>query len=118
MRTLGTCLDCGRRMVSRWWLDKQTPETRANVRAAGYVGKVGRGLCKFCYEDARAAGRLDEYDRTARWRGEVLEELDHLGFDPRRPAAPQLRNIAPRLGMSYKALERAWNRARREGVAA
>lgn len=80
-------------------------------------GRRPRGLCGSCYERLRHRGELTDYPTQSKSRADVLGDLEAVGFDPRQPARPQLQLIAPRLGMSFKALERAWNRARAAGAA-
>lgn len=93
------------------------PCTRCGT-TGGYRGRRARGLCQDCYHIVWAAGQLDNHERTSRTRNEVLTELDLLGFNPRLPVTPQLRSLAPRIGMTFAALERAWRRAHTERNAA
>lgn len=83
------CADCG---------------TRGGSAGARRV----RGLCCRCYQRARTGGVL-KVRPNQRW-SDVLEEMEFLGFDDRLPVHPQLRNLAPRLGMTLNALERGWER--------
>ena len=75
-----------------------------------------RGLCEACYSRVRQRGQLDDYPRTYRKRAELLEDLDFLGFDPRLPTDPQLAALHDRLGVSFAALRRALERARKDGA--
>ncbi|MDR6117238.1 hypothetical protein QE370_000422 [Aeromicrobium sp. SORGH_AS981] len=78
-------------------------------------GKRRRGRCWRCYTGAMRRGELVRIEhRTA----DVLEELEHLGFDRRLPRRPQFRVLAPRLGMTVAALERMWLRHQARGRSA
>lgn len=82
------CAECG------------TPRGRDGARRV-------RGLCLLCHERALRGGTLDRVYRAA---GDVLEDLAWIGFDERQPVRPQLREFAPRLGVTLAALERAYYR--------
>lgn len=72
--------------------------------------KGGRGLCSHCYNVERYWGRLLNHERRWRPRDDVMDDWKLLcgqGYTKRQ--------IAARLGMSFKALERALNRARAAG---
>jgi len=87
------------------------------VRCAKVATRLPRGLCKGCYNRARYRGTLGDYERKTRTVAETIEELTHLGLDERLPIAPQLRALAPQLGMTYRGVERAWNRHRKQQAA-
>ena len=102
---------CDRRMVSRRVWDKATRERRAELAAQGVHKHQGRGLCSRCYSRARAAGTLEDYPATVYTRAEVLDEWQAAGLDRTLSRAERCRRLAPRLGMSFAALERALDRA-------
>lgn len=95
-----------------------TPCLSCSTRGGARNAHRARGLCDRCYNRLRNRGELTDYPAISRTRDEVLTELDHLGFDPRRSIRPQMRALAPRLGMSAAALEKAWRRAQTERKAA
>lgn len=72
-----------------------------------------RGLCNRCYQRAvKAEGGLDDHPRIFHRAEDVVAELEHLGFRPDRPVHPQVRLLAPKLGMSEAAVIAAEHRVR------
>ncbi len=70
-----------------------------------------RARCRSCYSRAMRCGELVRVrPRVEHRTADVLEELEHLGFNPRLPLRAQFRVLAPRLGMTLAALERMWMR--------
>jgi hypothetical protein len=70
-----------------------------------------RGLCSPCYYRAQEADTLDDLEPRLRRNEDVVEEYDFL----RSEGVWDLHVIAERMGMTYKALERALHRARQRG---
>ena len=68
-----------------------------------------RGLCNKCYKRAYRAGTLDDV-ATRRPLAEVLDEWVLLRDD-----GISVRDAAPRLGMTFPALDQHLVRARRRG---
>lgn len=69
-----------------------------------------RGLCRSDYDVAQQSGMLDEHERTTRPAAELLPEARRL----REQCDPPMtwREIADRLGVGVRALEKARERAR------
>jgi hypothetical protein len=70
----------------------------------------GRGLCNFCYDAIQRAGALIDFERLTRSCDEVMAEWAIL-----RQQGYTKRQAAERLGMKFKAFEKAYERARRAG---
>lgn len=94
-----------------------TPCLSCSTRGGARNAHRARGLCDRCYNRLRNRGELTDYPAISRTRDEVLTELDHLGFDPRQPIQAQLREFAPRIGMTVAALNKAYYRAAKAGAA-
>ena len=113
------CHRCERPMVpNKEWLKADT-ETRQTWVDTGRVRSMSRGLCTSCYNrlSGRRLGELADYARQTMPRGHVVEEWDHLKTQG-APLYVNLKRVAPRLGMSPKALDKALRRAGRIGEAA
>lgn len=103
------CVRCGAPMIpDRRWR-ALTSEERSS---SGQAGHRARGLCNHCYLASR--GDLADYERRSRPSVETAEEATRL-LDPTRPVASQLPHVAPRLGMTPAAVEKALARARAQG---
>ena len=71
-----------------------------------------------CYEHARLEGTLADYETRSMRACDVLAEWE-LHADPTKSRKSQIEALAPRMGMSVKALEKALERAtKRERSAA
>lgn len=70
----------------------------------------GRGLCNFCHRRSRRDGTLLDYERPTRTLDEVMTEWEIL-----RSEGYTRRQAADRLGMKWKAFEKAHERARHSG---
>lgn len=106
---------CGARMIpaNRW---RRMPlAQRRHARTLGLNYHAGRGLCCACFE--RVRGLDDRPERLTYARAELLAEWDLL-YDRSRSRAANCRLIAPRLGMTYAALEKAITRASVQGAIA
>lgn len=70
----------------------------------------GRGLCQFCYARCTRDGTLADYERVFRSADEVMGEWERLRLDG------YSKNLAAeRLGMTYKAFDRTFHRAKAAG---
>lgn len=87
---------CGRPLVSQY---HEVPK--------GYAEHRGRNMCGPDYDAARRDGVLDDYERIARTRDEVLDDWVVL-----RKRGLSLTEAAARMGMTYDGLEQALRRAR------
>lgn len=101
---------CDRTLVpdSQWKASDQ--QQRLIWNAAGVYPHKGRGLCPTCYDRARRTDTLLDFERTTVPLDMVLEEwerMDHEG----RSRQDVCRQLAPRLGMTWWALEKALDRA-------
>ena len=109
IETAGTCESCGDLLVvhNRW--KEMDADTRANLRLAGYNTKNGHGECRRC---ARRRLRAAEgaAPRSFYINAEVLSEWDRF-VDRRESKARNIEALAPRLGMTVDALEKALQRA-------
>lgn len=105
-----TCVECGNPGRSAYQFRKATPETRDRWRDAGIRRIEARGLCQPCYRNARLDGRLTDYERRNRDRGEILEDWNLLA-NPMAPVRTEVRRLAPQFGMTEDALEAALHRA-------
>ena len=74
------------------------------------VGHRGRGLCRGCHARRRRDGTLADAPRATMSADEVLEEWVML-----RGEGHTVAQAAERLGMTYGALEKALDRARKRG---
>jgi hypothetical protein len=82
-------------------------------REVGGVGQhAGRGLCWRCYRRSRDDGTLIDYAPRSRRNDDVIEEWLELNMLGVR----EIREAAPRMGMTIKALDKALYRARKNGV--
>jgi hypothetical protein len=92
------------------------PEWRAKDRAKrqrllaeGFAVHGARGLCGGCYTKVHQAGELIDYERRTFSNAEAVSEYDRMA-DPERSIRYNCHQIAPRIGMTFAALERAVNR--------
>lgn len=92
------CVDCGRKI---------TPQKRAHE---GHPRHAGRGLCTACHARHKAHGTLIDFERKSWSREELLNEWVLL-----RDEGIRMRDAAPRIGVSYDALDRALCRALARG---
>lgn len=88
------CLDCDRPMHPK------------HHRARGVPRHVGRGLCRTCYKAAQVSGSLVDFERLTFSADELLDEWVLL-----RGEGYTVRQAAPRIGVSFAALDRALYRA-------
>ena len=70
----------------------------------------GRGLCNPCYKTLHRDGGLEDYPRMFHAADEVLDDWVFL-----RDQGYTIRNAAPRMGMTFAALEKALERAKKRG---
>lgn len=109
MKCRGTC---GRELVPklRW---TKTPRVVRNLGT--HAQADARGLCVTCLRRAQKAGTIIDFERVTMPRETVLEEWARLA-DRRVSKAENVRRLAPRLGMTPAALDRAVNRATKAGL--
>lgn len=93
-----TCADCGRPMRHYRQSVTERPDT---------IRHYSRGLCKWCWVQAKRAGALAEFPSQLRAWDLLLEDYAML-----RDEGHRLRDIAERLGVSYDALDQALLRHR------
>lgn len=103
--TVGTC-GCGVRLVTHWrWINLPLA-ARGELRDARYGPKNADGECDKCAHVRRYVPR----PRSGYTRDEVLTEWGRF-VDRRDTKARNIEALAPRLGMTPAALERALLRA-------
>lgn len=93
----------------RW--RKMSHDARRELEGIGVHPIVARGLCQPCYTRATREGTLRNYEKGHRPIEDVIEDwllLRSEGFN--RPDA------AERLGMAYKTLQKALERAQDRGM--
>lgn len=101
------CSECGVPMVSRYAWDR-------GDRPEGHSLHAGRGLCRADYVIAYRAGEIEKHGskvRSRRSRQEVLEDYMMI-----RDEVSSIAHAADRMGMTERALEKALERARKQGV--
>ena len=117
-KPLNNCLHCERPMVSQVRWMKAGPAMRKLWLNIGLIRAACRGLCNTCDMRARKAGGDHELPpRVTVPRETAVEEWDHLKTMG-APLSVNLQRVAPRLGMTPKALDKALRRAGRIGEAA
>lgn len=72
---------------------------------------LGRGLCRPCWSRAKNTDTLYDHPRATRSRADLLADWRML-----RGQGHTKRQIAERLGMTFRALDQALVRARRDGA--
>lgn len=97
---------CDRTLIRAAEWRRLSDERKAELKAQGAAKRTGRGLCARDYKRARVAGELIDYERGGLAHTVVLEEWQVLREDGHTK-----RQAAERLGMSYKAFEKALERA-------
>jgi len=109
------CNNCGRVLHerSRW---RMLPKADRVALRHGHAMHMGRGLCHGCYSRAQRDGSVIDHEATVKPWAYVLDEWKRLA-DPEASRVENARRIAPHLGMTVAALERAVTR-HREDVAA
>lgn len=107
------CSRCRRRTMPKdRWRAKSRTERKA-LQARGVTARGGRGLCDSCYRYAWERGELVDHERKLRPWSEVREDWEALA-DRSLSRNENARRLAPRLGMTYDALDRALSRHRDE----
>lgn len=106
---------CGRQLVSRYTWRRATMPERDEMRANNIREHLGRGMCRTCWERVNYHGNLAEHERLSRDNEDVLAEWHHVDLNREMPRARRIALVAPRLGMTETALERALYRAKARG---
>lgn len=109
-----TCTECGATMVPKRRWNAMRPTERACLRAAGHQRTGGRGKCDRCYSRCRYRDAREGQVLKIVPRRDVLEDWQQLA-DRSLSRAQNIRQLAPRMGMSEAALEKALDRAVRDG---
>lgn len=102
----GNCVGCDIPMFSLYSWATIPPAERERMIREGFASKhLGRGLCSRCYNSAYKSDRLIDHERRSMPRADVVEEFELLGSG--RSKYDRIRELAPRLGMTAKAVERS-----------
>lgn len=97
------------------WTKAPQP-VRDTWKATGLRRAGARGLCNTCYRTRWATGQLTDHPRRNVPRRDVLEDWAALSDERAGLSQTQaVRIMAPRLGMTPAALEKALARARARG---
>lgn len=105
-QTPSNCRRCSIELVPDPAWRRMTLDQRAAAKAAGIAKHNGRGLCRACYEWVKAHADLIDYEPNQVPAAVVAEEWEHLR-NPRGSRMQQIREVAPRMGMSVPALHAA-----------
>lgn len=106
---IGTC-DCGIRLIAHRTWEKLNAEERAEFRRTGHNRADRVGECHACGCSRRWQAYRDANPLPFNRRADVLAEWEFL-VDHRMTMNANIREIAPRLGMTRKALAKALGRA-------
>lgn len=117
LNVLGECKECEVPVVTKWSWRRLRQERRDELRGM-YHEHGGHGLCKNCYARANRRSRATGGPRSPSWPAELAYDEYMRVHDPEVSQAENCRVIAPRLGMSWTALERAVVRAKSRQAAA
>lgn len=110
--TMQQCKTCHRDMIAGRQWEKLTKEQRDERRAKGITLSDSHGLCARC----RTRERRGASKASAVVPAEVVVEEWNWLANPTRPDPDNIRDLAPRLGMSYAGLEQAVFVARKRGL--
>ena len=100
------CARCDRKlMVAPKWRALPQDEKR-RLHHLGWDRKESRGLCARCYAAVKRRGQLDEWALDPNRAQIIREEYDFLA-DHCRPLAENVRNLAPRLGVTESVMRQA-----------
>lgn len=114
-RTPGGCATCGVQLLIEKLWRTLTPEQRANAWRHDVARGDSSTACARCFGQARRAASPTRRVRNS--VANVAEDWDTLA-DRRITQAANVRHLAPRLGMTEAALERAILRAKKLGLVA
>jgi hypothetical protein len=106
----GHCSKCKRALVPRAIWSKLTRQAQKGASREFACGRA-RGLCGSCYEMARSRDELDDHGRKTVKLSDFVE--DHQIYARR---TNDRKKIAELMGMSYKAWEKAYYRAKKKGL--
>lgn len=104
------CKKCNRILVSRKFWSSMSQEDRKDKRNEFACARA-RKLCGGCYETLRSEGDLVDYARSSKSLADFVE--DHKTYSRR---VSSKKDIAKLMGMSYKAWEKAYYRAKEKGL--
>lgn len=104
------CHNCGDKLITRHGWDNMTIPQRHALREDGWQRKGQNGECDRCRQARTRRHHAASRERTWRTNAEALEDWEFL-VDHTRSMRANIRLIAPRIGMSVKALEKALDRA-------
>lgn len=107
---------CSYQLVPKCQWEGLTRLERWQLRQNGRNEYGGRGLCKRCHDRAKRYNTLHDFPRLTVSREEVLAEWAHVDRDRTLPRKQQIQMVAPRMGMTPEALERALLRAQKESA--
>lgn len=109
------CALCGWKTVADRQWRKLSQAERNRLSVEGYVRRYGSGMCDKC---AKRAARSRDGDpmRGVHVDPDVIREEWLWLANPWRTDAENIEDLAPRLGMSKPALERAIQRLRSKGL--
>lgn len=74
---------------------------------------VARGLCDRHWKAHKRLGDLEKFDLLPSKYDSIFEDLQFIGFNEHAPIRPQLKEFAPRVGVTFHALEAAFYRKRK-----
>lgn len=111
VKVVGECVECDTEMVARRAYDRLSVEERARLRVQGRHVHRGFSLCTRCYGRSRWRDGVRRNNR----RDDVLADWRLLA-DASKSQYRNVVELAPRIGMSPAALEKALCRAKRDGV--
>jgi hypothetical protein len=112
VQTTGQTCDCGAQLVTPYRWDRLTPEHSAHLRTQNTHRQWRANKCEPCAKRANRRNRsaAEGPATTIYTAAELLAEWETL-VDRNRTLVDNCRNIAPRLGMKSRTLERAVHRA-------
>lgn len=108
------CIDCGVDMMGTRAWGKLSPEERKSSRDRGFVRQGSRSRCVRCH--GRVRRRENPKPPRSRARTEIVVEDWKLLADPELSQNANIRNLAPRMGMTVYGLQAAILRAKRYGL--
>jgi hypothetical protein len=108
---MGRCKDCPRHLVATVKWRALTATVRQQLRDTGHRRHAARGLCDSCYRKRIGRGTLIDVERNTVPRDMVRDEWER-SYNPEVSINENVRRLAPRMGMSFDALDMAVRRMR------